>query len=145
DLRTVLLGEEVVGDVVAVERVLRFGGRDEHVLGAGDLVGDGVGVLLELRERLGEHGLVFDREVVQPVHHASRCHRGAPSSSLWDPRIGALRPYGTREAPQVGALGIGPSGCPTRPDLMESERYTSEAEMPTRGQAPIPISGWSAG
>src|SRR6185295_7639541 len=75
DLGAVLLGQEVVGNVVAVHRVLGFAGGHEDVLRSGDLVGDRVDLFLQLGKGLGEDALILDREVVETVHHASRSHR----------------------------------------------------------------------
>ena len=70
DLDAVFFGQAVVGQVVTLHGVFGFGGGDEDVVGAGDLVGDRVGFVAEAGERLGEQALVFDGEVVQAVVQA---------------------------------------------------------------------------
>src|SRR6185295_13956665 len=79
DLGAVLLRQQVIGDVVAVHRVLGLAGGDEDVLRSGHLVGDRVDLLVQLGKRLGEDALVLDREVVETVYHASRSHIGKSS------------------------------------------------------------------
>src|SRR5258708_488509 len=105
DARALFLGQQVVRDVVAVHRVLGLAGGDEDVLGAGDLVGDGVNLLLELREGLGEDALILDGEVVQAVHQAARCHAGVSSRSWFAYGFCPRRP----DQPELAAsLGGGP-------------------------------------